>query len=231
MELVTEVAEPETGTGVKQQALALPDEARSIVIRNDADYQLAAQWLRDRCKAVLQRIGEVFDPIIAKAHEAHKEAVARKREVAAPVEEAERIVKASIAVYLREREREQLEAQRLAEQAARRLAEEEALSRAAALESAGRVVEAEEVISRPLPPPPIAAAPPPQASGVARRINYRAQVTDLRSLVRHVAQHPEHANLLLPNQPALNQLAKSLRGDLAIPGVRVVAEDVISARA
>lgn len=225
------VAEPEPGVGVKQQALALPDEARAIVIRNDVDYQTAAGWLRDRCKAVLQRIGEVFDPIIARTHEAHKEAVAQKKAVAAPVEEAERIVKASIGTYLREQDQLRLEAQRAAEAAARKLAEDEALVRAQTLEAAGRSAEAEAVLERPLAVAPVTVAAPPRAEGVSRRTNYRAQVVSLQLLVKHCAAHPEHANLLLPNGPALNQLAKSLKGDLAIPGVRVLAEDVVSARA
>lgn len=229
MESVTEAA-ADPGAGVKQQALALPDEARMIVIRGDADYQAAAGWLRERVKAVLAQADAVFDPIISSAHATWKKALAQKAVVVGPIEEAERIVKGAIAAYLREQGRLRLEAQKAAEASARKLAEDEALARASALEAAGRPVEAAAVLDRPLAVMPVSVAAPPRAEGVSRRTNYRAQVIDLKALVRHVAAHPEHSNLLLPNGPALNQLAKSLKGDLAIPGVKVVAEDVIGAR-
>lgn len=222
----------ESDVRVEDQALALVDEARSLVIADEPSYQNAALWLRERCKAVLAKVDAVFDPIIRKAHEAHKEAVAQKRIVAAPIEEAERVVKGAIGSYLREQERIRLELQRKADESARKLAEEEALMRAEALEAAGRNEEAEEVISRPLAPMPILASRSiPKAAGVTRRTNFRAEVTDLRALVRHVANHPEHLNLLQANGPSLNQLAKAMKGDLSIPGVRVVADDVVSARA
>lgn len=239
MEAATETTPSVNGSGgsggartvVKQEALALPDQARALSIENDEQYQAAALFLRECCKAVLKRADEIFDPIIASAHATHKEAVAQKRAVTAPIEEAERIVKDRIAGYLREQDRKRLEAQRVAEEAARKLAEEEALLKAEALQNAGRTVEADAVLEQPLAPlPVIVSAPPPRAEGVARRTNYRAVVTDMKALVKHVAAHPEHSNLLLPNGPALNQLAKSLKGDLSIPGVRVMTDDVISAR-
>ncbi len=228
--MATATSEPATGA-VKQQALALPDQARSLRIANDAQYQAAAKWLREVPKAVLKRADEVFDPIIASAHATHKEAVAQKRAVTAPALEAEQIVKGLIAGYLREQDRVRLEQQQRAEAEARRLAEEEALVRAQTLQDAGRTVEADAVIAQPLMPAPVVVSmPAPRAEGVGRRTNYRAEVVNLGLLVRHVAAHPEHSNLLMANQPALNQLAKSLKADLAIPGVRVVTDDVISAR-
>lgn len=222
----------ETTSKVEQAALALPDEARAITIRTDEEFSRAGEWLRTRCKAVLAEVNRAFDPIIRKAHDAHREALAQKQRIAAPIEQAERIVKGALAAYSREQERQRQEVQRAAEAAARKLAEEEALRTAQALQDAGRADEADAVLEQPLPVMPVVVQKPaPVAAGVSMRVAYRAEVTSLLALVQHVAAHPENLNLVQANGVALNQLARSMRSDLAIPGVRVVAEDVVAARA
>lgn len=59
------------------------------------------------------------------------------------------------------------------------------------------------------------------SSGATIRKNYKARVTDMMALIRHVAAHPEYVNLLELNQAAADKLAKSLEQRLskAIPGL------------
>lgn len=216
---------------VEQKALALPDEARAIVIRSDADYQAAARFLRDRCKAVLREVDATFDPIIRAAHLAHKEAVAQKAKVAAPIQEAEQIVKSAIGSYVREQERRQLEERRAAEERARQLAEREALDRAVRLEAQGRTEAAEALLEQPIRPTLAPAALAPKAAGISVPRVWRAEVVDFAALVAAVAADPTKLNLLQPNASALRALAVAFKDKLDLPGVRAVSEDSVRARA
>ena len=215
---------------VEETALALVDEARAIRITSEAEHQEAWAFLRTRCKAVLKAIADTFDPIVQKAFSAHKEAVAQRDRHAKPVQEAERVVKAAIASYTREREAEQrreLEARR---KEAQRLAEEEALAKAVLLESQGRTAEAEKVIEQPRAA--LVMAPPavPKVEGGSVRAVWSAQVTDFPRLVQAAAANPALLYLLQPNQVALNQMARAQKEHLSIPGVVAVATDSVAAR-
>lgn len=219
-------------TAVTARALSYPDQARGFVIVDAPTYERACEFLKG-VKALRQEIADTFDPHIRRAHEAHKALLAEKQEAERPLADAERIVKDGLVAFDREQERQQREAQQrqLAEQ--RRLEEERRLQEALALEARGRHEQADAVLEKPIvvPVPVLPAREVPKVSGVAFRETYSARCTDLLALVRHVAAHPEHTNLLQVNQAALNSLARSLRQQLQIPGVDVVAtRDVAAAR-
>ena len=57
-------------------------------------------------KELQRRLGEIFDPIIKKANDAHKEACNRKKEYMKPLEQAESILKHKLSHYIEELEAE-----------------------------------------------------------------------------------------------------------------------------
>ena len=68
-------------------------------------------------------------------------------------------------------------------------------------------------------------------NGIAYRETWSAQITDLHALVKFVAAHPSHLGLLTANTAALNAQARSLKGQMRIPGVQAVAtRDVAAGR-
>lgn len=129
MTVVTPVAPQE----VQAEAMTLVERARALRVLNDADLEEAASFLRD-CKTLSQRINETFDPIINAAHRSHTEAIAQKKKVQGPVLQAEQVTKVAIATYYQEQEAARRQAQREAEEAARRAREDEERARAAELE-------------------------------------------------------------------------------------------------
>jgi hypothetical protein len=144
----------------------------------------------------------------------------------------------------RERERLEREAAALAAAEQRRLqteAEDRRLQEAAQLEAAGDRAGAERLIAAPVaaplvspapvfaPRPPVAA--PPKVEGVSFRDAYHAEVVDLMALVKAVAAGQAPLTLLQVNTTALNGLARSLKGALVIPGVKVVSDRVAAVRA
>lgn len=211
------------------RANAWPDRARAIVIADDRTF-IAAGELVNEIKSLRKEIDSTFDPIIQKAHEAHREALAQKKRHEAPLAEAELIIKKSLNVYRTEQERKADDERRRLEDEARKREEERRLEEAQELQDAGDIQAAEEVISEPIAPPPVRVAPPtPKVAGVQFRETWTFAVENLHQLVQHVAAHPEDLNLLQANTTAIRQMVNARKTACRIPGVRVWSEKNVAA--
>jgi hypothetical protein len=235
----------------------LSTEANAIVVRDQPSLDRAGDMLKT-IKATRAEIDATFDPIISKAWASHKEAVAQKKRVDAPFVEAERVLKLGIGGYLTEQERlRQAEELRLREEADRAQREAEAETRRlqaeaeclhaeeierqieeAEAEGASRAV-IEHLASQPAPvvavepvfmPAPVVASTVTPVQGISAREIWSAEVTDIVALAAHIAANPQYRNLIAPNMTALNQLARSLKSAMRIPGVKAVSTSNIAAR-
>lgn len=222
----SEMVAVDDATELQTEALTWPERAKAVRVVDSRSYVGAADLLKG-IKALRLKIAETFDPHIDRAHKAHKALVAEKKAAEAPLETAEREIKSRMATYDTEQERIRLaEQRRLAEEArqaeeARRLAEAEMAEASGDHDEAAAILE--EAVAAPAPVISIPKATP-EVAGVSHRTTYRAEVRDLKALVVYVGAHPEHANLILPNMPALNGMARAMREGLALPGVVAVAE-------
>src|SRR5690348_1541007 len=63
---------PANANEVTQQALTWPDRARALKVSTSESYIEAGELLKG-IKALRKEVDATFDPIIGKAHEAHKE--------------------------------------------------------------------------------------------------------------------------------------------------------------
>lgn len=151
-------------------------------------------------------------------------------------EERLRQEKAAEARRLRE------EAERLAREKAE--AEQRALEEAQALEAAGRVDEADDLLgdvaaeaaqleitraeletaAEVVELAPVVAAPELFSGGLSRRVNYSARVVDLRALVQAWLDGKVQADCILPNEKFLNAMARAQRTGFAYPGCELVAD-------
>lgn len=77
---------------------------------------------------------------------------------------------------------------------------------------------------------PTVAYTAPAKTGTATREVWKAELTNLHELVKHVAAHPEHINLLSFDQSAGNTLAKALKNGLNVPGLRATMETSLAVR-
>ena len=217
---------------VEQQGLVLVQQAEEIAVRDPATFQEAGGFLR-QIAGYLKRVGEVFDPIVDAAHKAHKVAVDQRKKMLEPAQVAERILKGQMAVYEQaERERVARE-QRAADAERRRLEDEARLAVAASPESQGKPVAA--AAGLPAPPampiftPPVTAVP--KAEGISFRDKWSAEVVDPMALIKAVANGEAPANLVIPDQQALNRLAGALKGEMRVPGVEARCERISSVKA
>jgi hypothetical protein len=229
---------PET-EALTHEAMSWPDRARALAVQ-DADSYVAAGALLLGIKTLSQKADATFDPNIKLWNDGHKAAIAMKAEIKAPLLDAERIIKAGLVSYDQEQQRIQRAEQARQDEIARQEREAAALAHAAALETEGTlygdtamVADAHALIDETLnaPPPPVALVPKatPKVAGVSMRTDWSATCTDLLALVRYVAQHPEHVNLIQFNQTAGTQMARAQRERMHVPGVRAVPTQRVAA--
>jgi len=226
---------------VKSEALIWPDRARALSIRDQTSYVQAGELLKG-IKALRAKIADVFDAHISRAHELHKALVGEKKAAEAPLTEAEQVLKHGLVRYSDEQERiRKAEEARLAalarqqEEERRKAEEAAALAEAAELEALGLDEQAEAVVAEAMAAPAMPAAVitlpsfTPKVAGISYREQWRADVTNLRSLVQAAALDERYLGLLQVNQVALNGMVRALKGNLQIPGVRVWSERVAAA--
>lgn len=203
--------------------------ANSTEIFDYPGYEMAAAHLQ-AIKELKAEADKTFDPIVAAAFATHKEAVAQKKRICEPLNQAETVLKAAMATYAQEQERiRRDEERRLREEAERQAAEEREREIEHAEANGATSEEIAVMVEAPLQRKPVVVAPVQRVSGITMRETWKAEITDLAALVKYVSTRPELSNLLAPNLPAINALARSLRSALNIPGVRVYNEASIAA--
>jgi len=228
-------------TDLQTQALTVADQASAIVVRDQASLTAANQFLL-AVKALLKEIASTFDPIIDKAHQAHKEALEKKKKHEAPLLQAERIVKGLVGNYLQEEERKRREAEaeayRVEQEKIRAEAEktrlaDEALKKAAAAEAKGEGEKVDAILDRaaakidkvdaaipaPAPPPP---PKPVTAPGISSREVWLFQVVDPDLVPRE---------FMVVDESKIRRVVQAMKSGSKIPGVRVWSEKQIAARA
>jgi len=132
-------------TAISSEALTYPAKAKEIKVYDQVSLDTANAFLRG-VKGLLSKIADTFDPIIKQAHEAHKQAIDKRKEHEEPLLQAERIIKKEMGRYLTE----QADLRQEAEEKARREAAEaerkrlEAMQAAIDAENAGKTEEAEK---------------------------------------------------------------------------------------
>jgi hypothetical protein len=191
-------------------------------ITSAEQYVACAEHLKT-IKAFQKRVTEFFKPHKRRLDEAKAALLADERNVLAPADADEQACKAALRVYDEAQElARQQEEQRLRDEA-RRQEEDRRLDEAAALEREGYTEEAVALVEEPVNAPAVMLAKTtPKVSGISFRENWSARVVSLPKLIAYVAAHPQHANLLMPNQAALNSLARSLKNGMLIDGVEAV---------
>jgi hypothetical protein len=120
--------------------------------------------------------------------------------------------------------------QAAANEADRRIAEAEANAAQEAAQEAQAQIELAEVA--PVAMPVVAL---PAAEGISTRATWKAEVVDFPALVKaaaeaHAKGDPTLLGYLQANEKAIGQVARALKAQARIPGVRIFAQDSLSVR-
>ena len=203
---------------VEESALSIPAQAQAFRITTTNDYKQADDLLV-AWKGIENEIHTAFDPVVDAAHKTHKEAVSQRKKYLDPIENGRSILKPKMFVFQKEQERIRYEAQKKAEEETRKQAEELALQAAVEAEAAGNKELAEAIINEPVKAAPVSIPKVVPKSETRFRLQYYAEILDLRKLIAEIAAGRQPITLVEPNMSALNKIAVALKDSMNIPGV------------
>lgn len=217
------ITTPDT-TPDRDLGYTLVQRATALTIFDAPSLDVAAAFLRD-CATAKKSVEAKLAPAVDAAHKAHKALTALRSDLCAPFDKARAVVEPKVLEFQRAEAARREEERRAAEAAAKKAAEEAQLAAALDAAEAGHDDAAEAILEE--KPLVVAFAPPPapKVDGVTERVTYSAKVVDFAALVAS-----GRLELLLPNQSALDGLARALKGAMNIPGVEVVTTKTLSVR-
>lgn len=228
---MTLLVSSDTLAPICDEGITLAAEIKELAVLDQDSFSLAGAYLL-AVKEYRKKVAEIMDPVIKAAHQLHKTAMDQKKRLEEPALKAEGVLKGRMATYEAECRRRSLEAEDAARQEQARRSEEAQLQAALQAEANGDGLGAQAILEA---PPPILFTPPPQvetprAEGISFRDRYFVEVEDLRALAGAVAAGTVPVEAVLPNLVWLNGMARQLREQCRIPGVRIKRERIAVAR-
>jgi hypothetical protein len=193
----------------------LAEEAFSITINSPITADRAA-----KCKSGLAALRkyiekDVFDKPAKAANALHKWITSMRGAALKRIAEPEDAISGKL-----------VEWNRLQVMESERLAREAAAERERLIQEARELAEMDPTVGAFTPEAIVTTPhfePKVRLDGVSFTTTYSAAVDDLMLLVRAVAVGKAPLAYLLPNEPALNALARSLKGEFEVPGCRLVS--------
>ena len=231
--LTVTIERPDEGL-LNQSAIWL-EQAKTFDITS-TDIAINAGESLKKIKALGRHLEQKRTAITVPMNQALREANALFKPAKKRLKDAEKLLKGKILKYQAEQDRIAQEAQRKADEEARK--ERIKLEKAAALaEQAGMEDRAEdlreeiEVQEIETQKAPVVQSAAPKIEGVHTRTIWKAEVTDKLEFLKFVVEKRQDlVGLVEINQSALNAQARSLKDSLDLPGIKVAPEKRIAAR-
>ncbi len=219
---------------IRAEVLLIPEQARMIMVR-DAESMTRGNDFFLVIRGLRKKIDDTFDPIITKAHEAHKEAIAQKKKIEEPLIIASNWLNVQMSIYKQEQDRirreeeEKLRQIAIKEEMPRRKAEEKRrMEEAAALEQAGAKEEAEQVMVEIIQETeaPIIVAPPPP---ITPKVETRGMATQTTWTFEIVNEGLIPRQYLTPDMVKIGGIVRALKDATNIPGIKVISQTKMKA--
>lgn len=218
------------------EAIVLEQQAFAITVIDDDLVEEHVGELIDLLTAVDDRVdtkGERWIGLGDKLHKGFLGLFGKKGHVRVHTQAGLGHLRPLLAGRLHTKQAAEAQRQRIAREAALRDERERKLEEAVHIENTGGSPEEVQQVqdeAETLAPPPVAAQPITNIRGAGTRENWKCEVTSRLDLVKFVALHPEHINLLEVNQTAANQMAKAQKSGMKIPGLRAFNDVVLTKR-
>jgi membrane protein involved in colicin uptake len=219
---------------IKSRAKQIEDLRISITRPMDEAKKRVMDMFRTPLERLQEAEGVIKDAMLTWQRAEQERAAQARREA----EESARREREAAEAARRQAEQEARKAREAAEAAAQtedaaaaKAAEQVAAAAEAAAAEATVVAELAEVAPVSAP-----AVIQPKAAGISTRQNWKFEIVDFEQFVRAAVARldmgdPTLIGLLLPNDKAIGQVARALKAQMRIPGVRVYAEDALAVRA
>jgi len=211
----------------------LDETIKEILAENDESLK-EIQAQRAELTTEIQKIvvKAKLDPIVDTAHKAHKMLTSLRKELLDPITDAKGIVSGKLLEY-EEAAKAAAEQEAAALAAQERHAEEERrLALACEAEQDGRILDANAILNE--APAEVVVhvdAEVAAVEGVGKTYEiWSAEVTDFAALAQSAVASQQASAYLLPNMVALNAMARAMKGNLRIPGVKAVCKQTRAVR-
>lgn len=198
----------------------------SLKIENQTDYDQASKWLLLN-KETQKYIGKELDPLKAEYYKPYKEVLDAIKFFTDKLVKGEKVIKRQMADYYNELERQRLEAQRKAEEAARAKAEKEAKAKAeekqieAAIEAGDDSLLDEALNVGPVEIPEVKIAKTQTPEGISFVDNWTFEVVN-PDLV------PDEYKTV--DEKKVKAAVKAGKDKIRIPGIRIFNDKQVRAR-
>ena len=211
---------------LKQNADNAVEQATALVVTDNKTNESATNFLKG-VKTLIKEIETELEPAISQAHELHLTLTTQKKKFIDPLKGVEHTVKGKISKFLLDQEKIRIEEQRKArEKADAEERKRKAILEAQALahEQNGRSEKAEErrqQAEEVFVPAPIIESKVEQQKGVATKVNWKFEITDISKIP---------TQYLKADEVAIGGVVRALKGNTNIPGVRVYSENTLAVR-
>ena len=201
-------------------ALSLRAKVDSLEVVDQASYDFANE-LNKQAYDGRKAFHAWFDPIDEASKKQRQATIAQGKKIDEPFDYVIKVTGSKAAAWMRAEKARAEEERRKAEEAARKEAEEAQLRAAEALQKEGLTAAAEAVLDAPVVIPKVEVAAPEKAEGVSYRDVWGAEVVDLMTLVKAVAEGKAPLGAVQANDTYLGQWARLSKGTESLPGVKV----------
>jgi hypothetical protein len=209
------------GTQEAAKALTVSEQAKAVTITDKVSYEYGRELLLI-IKDLRKEIADTFKPIIDKANQAHKEAIAQQKKVEAPLIEAEGLIKTRIAGFLAEEDRKRRAEEDRLRLEAQKAEEERRLAEALQAEAEGDHEEAAAILNDvPAYVPPVVVPKTVQTGrGISLKTFWTFKVVDAAKIPREY---------LVPDLVKIGGVVRAMKDAAKIPGVEIYSQDTIAA--
>ena len=196
--------------------------AKSIIVETPEAYGDSTDQLL-LIKEKRKFIAEKFRDPKNQALKAHRSICGLEKEVLYPLDQAERIIKPKLIAYQNKQEEKRRAEEIKLQEKARKEQEkidERARKKAEKAREKGKEEVAEAIEnSVPTTPIPTVSSYVPKVSGISTRKVWKVKVVNEKKIPRQY---------MIPNMPMLSKLAKATKGELEIPGIEFLTEDIMA---
>lgn len=201
---------------IDMKIIPVSTDAQALMIVNNEGY-VQAGIITNQITLLLKEIDATFDPIISKAFQSHKEAVAQKKKKAEPLELAKKIIKSKIIGYQEAEEKKRREEEARLRAELQKQEEERKLAEALQAEAEGNKEVADAIMEEEIKAVPIVLPKSTPKIQVTVREIWKFRIIDKSKIP------PEY---LMPDEVKIGQIVRALKKQTTIGGIEVYSEKV-----
>jgi hypothetical protein len=173
----------------------------------------------------LKAIDDKLEPKKKVAYQAYKEWLSLIDELKKPYEDAKKYLQGEGKKYLEAEERKRREEEARLREEARKAEEERRLAEAEQAEKEGHSEEAEAILEEEIyVPPPVVEKTVPKVDNRLFQKRWKGRGVNIQQAIKFINDNPSFNNLLMFNEPAINALARSMKGKSPVPGIEFLEE-------